>query len=339
MTDKSLPWFRYYTETMNDRKMTHAARLCGASKLEIIGAWSLILCAAGESPVRGALYVTLQKRYSNADVTDLLGCDEDQAKAIMSAFVEMEMLEVQDDAYHVKNWDKRQFTAEYHQQERHREKREALGLPRRRWINEKVRDAVMQRDGEACVYCSSETNLTLDHIIPEIKGGDNSESNLVVACRACNAKKREFTIEQAGMSYRPGYIPPVKQAPSKPLASTDTESYIYTDTKDSSGGGGTLRAGKGGEVFRVYEQEMGPLTPMIVDAIKDMQDTYPHEWIIRAFETSARNNKRSMAYAGGILKRWKVEGFQPMRNDRPPAPRKGGVDMSALDAIINGEIR
>ena len=132
------------------------------------------------------------------------------------------------------NWEKRQFTAERKQQIRHCEKRQAIGLTRRRWINPKIRETVLARDARACVYCASETNLTLDHIIPEIKGGTNTAENLVTACRSCNGKKREFTIEQAGMRYREGYIPPqgiarVKQGSSKGQARTDTDTDTDTE--------------------------------------------------------------------------------------------------------------
>lgn len=156
---------------------------------------------------------------------------------VKTALIKMEslfLIEYDENSIRVVNWDKRQYTPEYKQQERHREKRQELGLSRRAWINPKVREFVLARDNYMCVYCNSASNLTLDHIIPEIKNGDNSTENLVVACRVCNAKKREFTIEQAGLSYREGYNPPpgckrqasLKQAPTKPQASTDTD----TDT-------------------------------------------------------------------------------------------------------------
>lgn len=112
MAKAPLPWFRFYPEAASDKKFIKAARLCGASRLEIMGAWTIILCAAGESPVRGSLYATLQERFSNEDVTDMLGCDPKQTEAILQAFVKMDMLEVIEDAYHVKNWEKRQFESD-----------------------------------------------------------------------------------------------------------------------------------------------------------------------------------------------------------------------------------
>lgn len=61
-------------------------------------------------------------------------------------------------------------------------------------------------------------------------------------------------------------------------------------------------------VFALYEQNIGPLTPMIADALKDAEASYPGGWVIEAIELAVKNNKRSWKYAEAILKRWKEEG-------------------------------
>jgi len=45
--------------------------------------------------------------------------------------------------------------------------------------------------GNTCVYCgcSVELRLTVDHLIPLSKGGDNSYNNIVPACKSCNSRK------------------------------------------------------------------------------------------------------------------------------------------------------
>lgn len=53
----------------------------------------------------------------------------------------------------------------------------------------KVREEVFDRDDYKCVLCTSESNLTLDHIIPRSKGGSNQASNLRVLCFSCNRIK------------------------------------------------------------------------------------------------------------------------------------------------------
>jgi 5-methylcytosine-specific restriction endonuclease McrA len=55
-----------------------------------------------------------------------------------------------------------------------------------------LRERVFARDSYRCVYCGesfAEPELTLDHVEPRMRGGDQSEGNLVAACRACNALK------------------------------------------------------------------------------------------------------------------------------------------------------
>jgi 5-methylcytosine-specific restriction endonuclease McrA len=65
--------------------------------------------------------------------------------------------------------------------------------------NRPTRNLIMKRDGYKCLYCNSTENLTLDHIIPQSRGGDDSWENLVTCCGSCNVKKRNRTPEEAGM--------------------------------------------------------------------------------------------------------------------------------------------
>jgi DnaD/phage-associated family protein len=61
-------------------------------------------------------------------------------------------------------------------------------------------------------------------------------------------------------------------------------------------------------IFRLYEENMGPLTPLIADALKDAEETYSAEWVADTIELAVKNNKRSWKYCEAILKRWKEEG-------------------------------
>ncbi len=62
------------------------------------------------------------------------------------------------------------------------------------------RRAIYERDGYRCVYCGSETDLTLDHVHPKSKGGTNEASNLVTACFPCNVRKGSSLISEIGYS-------------------------------------------------------------------------------------------------------------------------------------------
>lgn len=74
-----------------------------------------------------------------------------------------------------------------------------------RWIPRKLRfnrTAVFKRDQYSCQYCAKvliPSKLTLDHILPKTKGGENSWRNCVTACFDCNNKKGNKTPEEAKM--------------------------------------------------------------------------------------------------------------------------------------------
>lgn len=52
-----------------------------------------------------------------------------------------------------------------------------------------LRTLILDRDGNACLFCGSTEKLELDHIIPWSKGGASDVSNLQTLCKACNFKK------------------------------------------------------------------------------------------------------------------------------------------------------
>jgi len=55
------------------------------------------------------------------------------------------------------------------------------------------------RDRFRCQYCGSTKDLTVDHIIPKVRGGKDTWTNLVCACKKCNNQKGNRTPEEAGM--------------------------------------------------------------------------------------------------------------------------------------------
>ena len=56
-------------------------------------------------------------------------------------------------------------------------------------LSGKVRWRVFKRDGYRCVLCGVDSDLTIDHIHPQSKGGTNSMLNLQTMCRSCNSSK------------------------------------------------------------------------------------------------------------------------------------------------------
>ena len=52
-----------------------------------------------------------------------------------------------------------------------------------------LRRRIIERDGLYCVYCDedlSDSEIHMDHVIPESQGGATTYDNLQVTCRKCN---------------------------------------------------------------------------------------------------------------------------------------------------------
>lgn len=61
-------------------------------------------------------------------------------------------------------------------------------------------------------------------------------------------------------------------------------------------------------IFKLYEEHIGPLTPMIAETLKEAEDTYPAEWIEDAVRIAVENNVRRWRYIQAILRKWQEEG-------------------------------
>ncbi len=61
-------------------------------------------------------------------------------------------------------------------------------------------------------------------------------------------------------------------------------------------------------IFTLYEQNIGLVTPMIAEELKDAEKEYPDEWIQEAFKVAVENNVRKWSYLRAILERWRTEG-------------------------------
>jgi len=68
-------------------------------------------------------------------------------------------------------------------------------------------------------------------------------------------------------------------------------------------------------IFVLYEQNIGLLTPMIADELRDAEKHFPADWIADAFREAVALNKRSWRYVLRILERWRVEGKSASKAD------------------------
>lgn len=78
------------------------------------------------------------------------------------------------------------FICDVSEQQVRREKEKARELRRSQWWKNRVAKGI-------CHYCGGSfppTELTMDHLVPIIRGGTSSRGNVVPACKECNNRKK-----------------------------------------------------------------------------------------------------------------------------------------------------
>jgi DnaD/phage-associated family protein len=64
----------------------------------------------------------------------------------------------------------------------------------------------------------------------------------------------------------------------------------------------------GPNIYRLYEENIGPLTPLVADMLREAEQTYQSDWIEEAIRIAVQNNVRRWKYVEAILRSWKEEG-------------------------------
>ena len=86
-------------------------------------------------------------------------------------------------------------------------------------------------------------------------------------------------------------------------------------------------------IYGLYEENIGVLTPLIAEDLKEAEELYPFPWIVEAFKEAVRLNRRRWRYIQRILENWKAEGRphgKPRRDTeevpggRQTSPGRGG---------------
>lgn len=69
-----------------------------------------------------------------------------------------------------------------------------------------------------------------------------------------------------------------------------------------------LPAEEAPDIFTLYEENIGLLTPKIADELREAGKLYPEAWIKDAIEEAVKQNVRKWSYISAILERWSSEG-------------------------------
>jgi len=118
--------------------------------------------------------------------------------------------------------------------------------------------------------------------------------------------------------------------------STSSSTSISTSSSGSDYGEGGVEGGVA-DTFAAYEQNIGRITPLTAESLRELEQTYSSAWVAAALREAVRSNAPSLAYMGAILRRWKRDGFEsgrPESQDRA-GKKPGGRQGSEVEALVD----
>lgn len=174
----------------------------------------------------------------------------------------------------------------------------------RRPISYATRQWVKERDKYRCVDCNTHENLTVDHIIPVVKGGTNDVSNLTTRCQSCNSRKgANVPTEPSGR--------PAAQGPDRLSAVVElgfdprslVGSFFHSDQR--RGWQGCVLAEVAPQVYLVelFEWMMGSSSAQKLVPLADMMEWSFYdtsEWLQNSSDDVQRRWERERAQNGNV---------------------------------------
>jgi 5-methylcytosine-specific restriction endonuclease McrA len=180
-----MDWFRMYGEMVNDPKI-------GSLTDSEFRSWVELLCLACLEEKDGLTSVT-KENINWMFRRDALGTIEALSKRDLVTVTENGQILI------TKWADRQQSISSKERVARYRERLKVLG---KTTDYLKHKQEVCNRYGNKCVYCGSDKNICIDHVIPLIRGGDNEPDNLVTACKQCNSGKSGKLLEETSLSFK-----------------------------------------------------------------------------------------------------------------------------------------
>jgi len=258
-----LPWFRLYSRMVDDEKL----RL-----LAFEDRWHFVaLCCLKSDGILDGKNDSLRAR----KIAVKMGLQVRELEEVGRRLREVDLV---DENLNPVAWNNLQYRSDGSQErvKRYREARKARGLIAQWQPTKELRQTVYDRDGRACVYCAATTDLTLDHMTPEMHGGDHSLDNLQTACRQCNARKRDLTHgEYLERLTGNGHVTLLKRPKSK-----DTEEETEETPNGVSASGDALTPKEIVEDWNALATSCGlpivrKLTPARIKAVRTRLRQYP----------------------------------------------------------------
>lgn len=79
-------------------------------------------------------------------------------------------------------------------------------------------------------------------------------------------------------------------------------------------------------IFTLYEDNIGPITPLIADLLEEAEKTYPRSAIQRAFEEAVKKNARNWKYVDAVLRKWQEKGADGQNSRDPEKDRRKYIE-------------
>lgn len=86
-------------------------------------------------------------------------------------------------------------------------------------------------------------------------------------------------------------------------------------------------------IYRLYEENIGPLTPMVADMLRETEQTYRLDWIEEAIRIAVQNNVRRWKYVEAVLHSWQEEGRDGTNRRDPEKDRRRYAEGEYADYI------
>lgn len=165
---KHLPWFRFYTEAIDDEKL-------GLLAFEDRWHFVALLCLKGKGVLDDepdaemlARKVALKMGLTLAELAEVMRRLEAVGLACSATYQpSMHLVVAREDMRpHATVW-------------------------------RVIRERIFRRDDYTCAYCGVRgVSLECDHVVPVARGGGHEDENLTTACRACNRSKRDKLVSE-----------------------------------------------------------------------------------------------------------------------------------------------
>jgi DNA replication protein len=86
-------------------------------------------------------------------------------------------------------------------------------------------------------------------------------------------------------------------------------------------------------IFRLYEENIGPLTPLLSDILREAEKAYPPDWIEDAVTLAVQKNARNWRFVEAVLHTWQEKGRHEENRRNPEKDRRRYIEGEYADLI------